>query len=111
MPNIYKSPAQVIPSAGVLTTLYSVPALTQTVVSNIHVCNLGSVSASVRIAVRPLGESIVNKHYLFFGLTVSPFDTIQLGDGITMGAADVMSVWASSNDVSFTLSYAEVTAD
>jgi hypothetical protein len=111
MANVYKSPAQVVPSAGVLTTLYSVPALTQAVVSNIHVCNFGDTSASIRIAVRPLGASIIIQHYLFFGLTVSPFDTIQLGDGITMGASDVISVGSSSNNTSFTLSYAEVTAD
>lgn len=111
MANTYKSPAQAIPSAGVLTTLYSVPANTQVVISNIHVCNLGDTSASVRIAVRPLGASIINQHYLFYGLTISPFDTIQLGDGITMGASDVISVWSSSNNVSFSMSYAEVTAD
>jgi hypothetical protein len=111
MANVYKSPAQVVPSASTLTTLYSVPANTQVVVSNIHVCNLGSTSASVRIAVRPLGAQIVNQHYLFFGLTITGNDTIQLGDGITMGATDVMSVWASTADIAFSMSYAEVTAD
>jgi hypothetical protein len=109
MPNTYKSPAQLVPTAQTLTTLYTVPADTQTVTSNIHVCNFGGTSASVRIAVRPNGESILNKHYLFFGLMISPFDTVQLGDGITMDALDVMSIWSSTASVSFNLSYAEVT--
>jgi hypothetical protein len=111
MPNIYKSPAQVIPVAETLTNLYSVPSNTQAVISNIHVCNLGTTSASIRIAVRPLGAQIANQHYLFYGLTVTAYDTIELGHGITMGASDILSVHASSGNVSFTLSYAEVTAD
>ena len=109
MANTYKSPAQLVPTAQTLTTLYTVPVLTQTVTSNIHVCNFGNTSASVRIAVRPNGATISNEHYLFYGLMVSAFDTIQLGDGITMDAGDIMSVWASSSSVSFNLSYAEVT--
>ena len=109
MANTYKSPAQLVPTAQTLTTLYTVPALTQTVTSNIHVCNFGDTSASIRIAVRPNDAAISNQHYLFYGLTISAFDTVQLGDGITMDAADVMSVWASTASVSFNLSYAEVT--
>lgn len=109
MANTYKSPAQLVPLADTLTTLYTVPADTQTVTSNIHVCNFGGTSASVRIAVRPDGASITNSHYLFYGLMIAPFDTIQLGDGITMDGSDVMSVWASTASVSFNLSYAEVT--
>jgi hypothetical protein len=111
MPNTYKSPAQVVPVASTLTTLYSVPANTQVVVSNIHVCNYGGISASIQIAVRPLGAQILPQHYLFNGLTIMANDTIQLGDGITMGATDAISVWASSGSVSFNMSYAEVTAD
>jgi hypothetical protein len=109
MPNTYKSPAQLKPAAQTLSTLYTVPADTQTVISNIHVCNLGSTTASIRVAVRPDGASIVDQHYLFFGLTISAFDTIELGHGITMDDADVLSVLSSSGSVSFNLSYAEVT--
>jgi hypothetical protein len=79
MANTYKSPAQLVPLAETLTTLYTVPADTQTVTSNIHVCNFGSTSASVRIAVQPNGSSISNEHYLFYGLTITANDTIQLG--------------------------------
>jgi hypothetical protein len=111
MANTYMSPAQAISTANTLVTLYTVPANTQVITSNIHVCNLGDTSASIRIAVRKAAANIANQHYLFFGLTIAPFDTIQLGDGITMGATDVMSVWASNSNISFNLSYAEVVPD
>ena len=110
MPNIYKSPAQLEPAAQTLSTLYTVPADTQAVVSNIHACNLGATSASIRVAVRPDGSSIADQHYLFYGLIITAYDTIEFGHGITMDASDVLSVWSSSGSVSFNLSYAEVTA-
>jgi hypothetical protein len=110
MPNTYKSPAQLVPTAQTLTTLYTVPADTQTVTSNIHVCNLGATTASIRVAVRPDNASIADQHYLFYGLTIVPNDTVEFGHGITMDATDVMSVWSSTGSVAFNLSYAEVTA-
>lgn len=110
MPNTYKSPAQLEPAANTLSTLYTVPSATQAVISNIHICNLGATSASVRIAVRPDGASIADQHYLFYGLTVTAYDTIELGHGITMDGSDVLSVWSSTGSVAFNLSYAEVTA-
>lgn len=110
MPNSYKSPAQLVPTAQTLSTLYTVPSATETVVSNIHACNFGSTTASIRIAVRPDGASISNEHYLFYGLTITANDTVEFGHGITMNASDVLSVWASTASVSFNLSYGEVTS-
>jgi hypothetical protein len=110
MPNTYKSPAQLEPTAQTLSTLYTVPADTQAVISNIHACNLGATTASIRVAVRPDNASIADQHYLFYGLTIVPNDTVEFGHGITMDATDVMSVWSSTGSVAFNLSYAEVTA-
>ena len=110
MATTYKSPAQLEPAANTLSTLYTVPSSTQAVISNIHACNLGSTSASIRVAVRPDGASIADQNYLFYGLTITANDTIEFGHGITMDASDVLSVWSSSGSVSFNLSYAEVTA-
>jgi hypothetical protein len=109
MPNTYKSPAQLEPAANTLSTLYTVPSNTQAVVSNIHACNMGGTSASIRVAVRPDGASISDIHYLFFGLTITANDTIEFGHGVTMDATDVLSVWSSSGSVVFNLSYAEIT--
>lgn len=110
MATTYKSPAQLEPAAQTLSTLYTVPSATQAVISNIHACNLGATSASIRVAVRPDGASIADQNYLFYGLTITANDTVEFGHGITMDSADVLSVWSSSGSVSFNLSYAEVTA-
>jgi hypothetical protein len=110
MPNTYKSPAQLEPAANTLSTLYTVPSATQTVVSNIHACNMAGNSASIRVAIRPDGASISDIHYLYYGLVIAGNDTVEFGHGITMDETDVLSVWSSSGSIVFNLSYAEVTS-
>ena len=109
MANNYKSPVQVKPSANTLTTLYTVPADTQAVFSAINICNLSSTSASIRIAFRSNGASIEDKHYILFDTVISGNDTFMINQGMSMGATDVLSVFASTASVSFTGFYAEVT--
>lgn len=110
MANNYKSPVQVVPSANTLTTLYTVPAATQSIFSAINICNLSSTSASVRLAFRPSGAAIDPKHYILFDTIISGNDTFMINQGMSMGATDVLSVYASTASVSFTGFYAEVTA-
>ena len=109
MANTYKSPEQLKPVITTLEDLYTVPADTQAIVSNFHVCNLGVTDATVRIAVRKGGAAIADEHYVFNDITIAGKDTVQLGDGITLGATDVVSVYSSSGEVVFNMSYVEVT--
>lgn len=110
MPNNYKSPVQVVPTANTLTTLYTVPAATQSIFSAINVCNTASTDATFRVAFRPSNAAIDPKHYIIFNATIAGNDTYMINQGMSMGATDVLSVYASSASVSFTGFYAEVTA-
>ena len=105
----YKSPVQVQPLANTLTTLYTVPASTETIFSAINVCNTASADATFAIAFRPNGEAINPKHYILFNATIAGNDTYLINQGMSMDATDVLSVTASSASVSFTGFYAEVT--
>lgn len=101
MPTNYKVLGQSNPSATTLSTLYTVPSATQAVVSSIVVANLAATSATFRIAVRPAGASITNAHYVGYDITVGASDSTVLTLGITMGATDVLSVYASTSTVTF----------
>jgi glucose-6-phosphate dehydrogenase assembly protein OpcA len=101
MATTYKVLGQVAPSATTDTTLYTVPATTQTVISTIVVANRGSTSPTFRIAVRPSGATIANQHYLAFNVLIGANDSITLTLGITMNASDVITVYASNADLSF----------
>jgi hypothetical protein len=108
MPKIYKVLGQVNPSATTASTAYTVPSSTNTVFSTISVCNYGSSIASYRIAIRPNGESLAMKHYIVYNSSVPANDTINLTMGVTADAEDVVTVYASSASVSFSLFGSEI---
>ena len=109
MPNNYKSPVQVEPAANIYTTLYTVPAATQAIFSAINVCNTASVNATFRIAFRPGGAALEDKNHIIYDATIAGNDTYMINQGMSMGAADILSVRASTASVCFIGFYAEVT--
>ena len=109
MPNNYKSPVQVEPTANTYTTLYTVPSNTQAIFSAINVCNTASTDATFRIAFRPSGAALEDKNHIIYDATIAGNDTYMINQGMSMGAADILSVRASTASVCFVGFYAEVT--
>ena len=101
MATTYKVLGQVNPSATTATTLYTVPSSTSTIISTITICNQASSAATYRIAVRPAGASLSAEHYIVYGATVAASDTTTLTLGLTLATTDVVTVYASSANVSF----------
>lgn len=108
MPTTYKVLGQSAPAATTDTALYTVPASTQTVVSTIVVANRSATAANYRIAVRPAGAGISNQHYLAYDVAVGGGDSTTLTLGITLGATDVITVRASTADMSFSAFGSEI---
>lgn len=109
MPTVYKVLGQSAPAANTDTTIYTVPALTQTVVSTISVCNRGTTSGTFRIAIRPDGAALANQHYICFDATIVANDTLFITIGATIDAADIITVRASTADFSFNVYGSEIT--
>jgi len=63
---------------------------------------------SFRIAVRPNGESIANKHYIAYDSKVSGQDSLFITVGITADAGDIVTVYASAADLSFNVYGSEI---
>jgi glucose-6-phosphate dehydrogenase assembly protein OpcA len=101
MPTNYKVLGQSNPSATTATTLYTVPSATQTVVSTVTICNQAATAATYRIAVRVAGASLATSQYVAYdvSLPANASDTLTLG--ITLGATDVITVYASTATMSF----------
>jgi hypothetical protein len=104
----YKVLGQVNPAATTATTAYTVPSATETVISTIAVANLGSAPASYRIAVRPDGATLENKHYIVYDSSLAPQSTDTLTLGLTINAADVVTVFASTATMAFNLFGSEI---
>lgn len=101
MATTYKVLGQSNPSATTATDLYTAPASTEAVISTVVICNQDSTDATFRVAVRPDGETLVAKHYLGYDVTVGASDSTTLTLGITMDAADVLTIYASTATLSF----------
>ena len=108
MATTYKVLGQVVPSANTLTTAYTVPSATQTVVSTIAICNLGGAATTYKIAIRPSGEAINNKHYIAYSSSIAPQDTVTLTLGITLATTDIVTVESVSGLVAFNLFGSEI---
>ena len=110
MPTNYKVLGQVAPSATTNTTLYTVPSSTEAVISTIVVCNRSATNRTFRIAVRPNGATIANEHYIAYDVTVGLSDSTTLTLGLTLDAGDIITVYASTTDLSFSAFGSEITA-
>ena len=101
MPTTYKVLGQSNPSATTATTLYTVPAATQTVVSTVTVCNQTSTAGTYRVAVRVAGGALSASQYVAYDVSLpgNASDTLTLG--LTLGATDVITVYASAATFSF----------
>ena len=109
MPTTYKVLGQSAPSAITATTLYTVPASTSTVVSTINVCNRANSAATFRIAVRPAGASLANQHYLSYDTPVGSNDAVSITIGVSLATTDVITVYASTANLTFSVFGAEIT--
>jgi hypothetical protein len=105
MATTYKVLGQLNPSANGFATLYTAP--TSAVTSTLVVCNQGA-AGSFRVAVCPAGASINAKHYISYDVPISANDSIFLTLGISLSATDVILVYASSANFSFSLFGAEL---
>lgn len=108
MAQTHKVLGQSNPAATTLTSLYTVPSATQAIASTLTICNLANTAATYRIAVRPAGESIANQHYLAYDAPLAANDTVVLTLGMTAGATDVVSVYASTANLAFNLYGVEI---
>jgi glucose-6-phosphate dehydrogenase assembly protein OpcA len=104
----YKVLAQSAPSATTATDIYTVPASTQAVISTIVVANRAASAATYRIAIRPNGASLANQHYIAYDVTVGASDSTTITLGITIDAADVVTVYASTANLSFNVFGSEI---
>jgi hypothetical protein len=103
----YKVLGQLEPAATTNSDLYTVPSETSAVCSTLSVCNKGNTT-NIRVAVRPAGETLANKHYLIYDNYIDQYDTLFLTLGITLSATDVVTVYSGSANVSFSLFGSEI---
>lgn len=101
MPTAYKVLGQVVPTATTLTTLYTVPSATQAVISSVVITNQSATSTSFRVSIAVAGAADTPKQYVAYDVPVFGNDVVSLALGLTLGAGDVIRVYATLATVSF----------
>lgn len=109
MPTAYKVLAQSAPAATTATNIYTVPSATSAVISTIVIANRSVTTSTYRIAVRPAGAALANQHYIAYDISVGASDSTALTLGITMATTDVLTVYASSANLTFVAFGSEIT--
>lgn len=97
----YKVLGQQAPTAASETTLYTVPASKETVVSTLTATNRSAVATEIRIAVRVAGGAVQDEDYLVYDLTIPGNEMLSLTMGVTLATTDLISVYNTLATISF----------
>ena len=110
MAETYKILGQIAATATTTHNVYTVPANTQAVISSIVVVNRNNnANCTYRVAAQQAGAALANQHYLAYDSILPANDGIVLTLGITLAATDVVTVYASTANVAFSLFGVEIT--
>lgn len=94
--------AQSNPAAATPADLYTVPAGKESVISTLAVAEHGGTPADFSIRIRPAGAAAADVHILVGAAELTANDTQFLTIGIVLAATDVVTVEATTGDVTFT---------
>jgi hypothetical protein len=95
---------QLKPASGdVDETLYTVPALTEIIISALHVSNVGGADDLWSVRLKLDGAADDDKQILFKGSPVVIADGFPVLVGYTLNAGDVLRVSSHNGNVSFSL--------
>jgi len=104
----YKILGQSAPDATTDTDVYTVPSGTKAIISTIVIANHASSAGTFRLAARPDGATIAQEHYIAYDVAIASKDSTTLTLGITLDAADVITAYCSSADMSINIFGSEI---
>lgn len=96
-------------SATTITTLYTVPDLTQTTVSSLVICNRSSSGITFRVSVHVAGAGADDKQFIFYDEALAATTTRTVVIGMCLNQADIVKVYSSAANVSFNMFGVETT--
>lgn len=95
--------AQLDVAASADQTLYTCPASTRFVGSDLLLCNRGAVALLVRVRLRKNNEAHANKQFIVYDYPVEANDTLPMKLGMTLNDGDVIEITSDTATLSATL--------
>ena len=90
-------------SATTITTLYTVPDLTQTTVSSFVICTRSGSGITFRVSVHVAGAGADDKQFIFYDEALAATTTRTVVIGMCLTQADVVKVYSRAANVSFNM--------
>ena len=87
----YKILGQIQTTANVLTTIYTVPASTNTVVTTITICNQSANTVSINVAANVSGSAVSTKNFIVSGYSLGAAETLVLEPRISLNVGSILS--------------------
>ena len=103
MTDVIKVLGQADVSATTVTTLYTVPDLTQTPVRSLVICNRGGSGITFRVSIHVGGATADDKQFIFYDEDLAATTSRTVVIGICLAQSDVVKVYASAANVSFNM--------
>lgn len=101
MAGIKRVLGQDAPAATTWTDLYICGVVNGAIVSCLSATNRTMIDTKIRVAVRPNGNALEDKHYELFDFVVPGNDRFSFVEGLTLAVGDVLSVYAEDAHISF----------
>jgi len=87
----YKILGQIQTTANVLTTIYTVPAATNTMISTITICNQSSNTVSVNVAANVSGSAVTTRNFIVSGYALGAAETLVLEPRVSLNVGSILS--------------------
>jgi hypothetical protein len=101
MAQIYEILGQVSPTANTLTNVFVTGASSSAIVGTITISNLSDANTSYSLVVRPINETLANKHFIVRGGILPARELITITGAVTMNANAILAANTHSGSVSF----------
>ena len=112
MANSYKVLGQANPlTSNTQVTLYTVPSGFMAFGSVLSICNQGTITSTVQVAVCPAGISSSAQTFILYNTYINPNDSLMLTLGLSLATTDKIQVSAGTSSFSFVLSGSEIIID
>lgn len=109
MAQTYEILGQLAPTANTLTNVFVTGASSSAIVGTITLHNFSDANASYSLVVRPINETLANKHFIIRGGILPAREMISITGAVTMNANAILAANTNGGSVSFNAYGVEIT--
>ena len=109
MAQAYEILGQLSPTANTLTNVFVTGASSSAIVGTITIHNFSDANATYSLMVRPINETLANKHFIIRGGILPARELITITGAVTMNANAILAANTNGGSVSFNAYGVEIT--